>query len=145
MIELPRHESARKRDVREVIPERVHAPGPHAAQRTSKSGDMVIHPFRPYLGNEGRAPALEAGEQRQAAPVLDERFETAVLDALCQSIVPEPASCSRLFLQARMGADGQEREDAFRPPCRDMQGEPTAHGGRRWYPGTVRGVLLREA
>jgi DNA invertase Pin-like site-specific DNA recombinase len=27
----------------------------------------------------------------------------------------------------------------------NARGEPTAHGGRRWYPATVRGVLLREA
>jgi hypothetical protein len=81
-----------------------------------------------FILSSRRRAALESSEQREAAPVVDECFEPVVFDALGEGGIPAPPPLAGFFLQAGMGADGQQREDALRAPGCDVEREPPAHG-----------------
>src|SRR5207245_10061091 len=84
--------------------------GAHSAQRGRETGDGVLRAFGAQLCHERWSSPLEAREQRQAAPVVDERFDAVLLDALGKRLVAELPALSCLWLEARMGADREQRE-----------------------------------
>ena len=127
MVQLAGDEGAWKRDAREVIPQRIHGAGAHPAQRAGKAGDVVRHPLGAHLGHERGPATLEAREQGQRAPVVDERLQPVLLDALGEPFVPAPASLSGLFLEARVRTDGEQREDSFRSARGGVERQAAAH------------------
>lgn len=86
---LPGEHQRRNRDRRESIPERLLGPGPGRAQARGEPGCGVAQ----TIGAQGVVLA-ESGEQRVRQPLVDERLDTDLLDALGEPLVSCPAGIS---------------------------------------------------
>ena len=71
--------------------------------------------------------SLQACEQGQRPPVVDESLEPVLLDAFGETLVAAAPPFAGVFLQPRMRADGEQREHAVGTPGRGMQRQPAAH------------------
>src|SRR4029077_11901702 len=127
VVELAGHERAGTGDPSEFVPHRSHRAGAHAPKRFGQAGDAIVHPLSSHLRNERRPAALEPGEHREAAPVVDEGLEPVLLYALRHRLVTPPPALARVLIEPGVRADGEERKDALRPRGGDMEGEASAH------------------
>ena len=127
IVELSGHEGARTSDARKLIPNRPHRAGAHPAQGFRQPRAAVVQPPGPYLPNVGWAPSFQTGEERQAAPVVDEGLESVVLNALRQGLIVSAPVFALVLFKPRMGPDGQERQGTCRPRGRDVEREPAPH------------------
>ncbi len=127
VVELSRHEGAWKSHMRKLLPQWVHDSRAHSSERAGETGDVVGHPLRASLCDEAWATALQAGEKRQAAPVIDKSFESVSLDPFRQRLIASPSPLPRVIIQSGMGADGKQGGDALGLRGGDMKGKPPAH------------------
>ncbi len=91
VVQLAGDERGWDGDLRQLVPERRHTSGAHSAQRGCKARDGVPHALGAQLCDKRRAAPLEAREQRQAAPVVDESPHAIGFDALRQRFVSTAA------------------------------------------------------
>ena len=127
LVELAGHKRAGEAHLRELVPQRFHRAGTHPAQRAGEPGRAILQALGPHLGDVRRSAPLEAGKNRQRAPVVDKGLDAFPLDSLGERLVVSSTLVARILVQPGMGADRQQREDPLWPPRRDVEGEPSAH------------------
>ena len=127
VVELAGDECGRNLDAAELVPDRSHRARAHAAERFRETRNVIVHSRRSHLGKERRAAAFQPLEQWQAAPVVDEGFEPVILKALGQRFVTSSPSFARFLIEAGVSADGEQRQDSFRPRRSNVEGKAAAH------------------
>ena len=73
-----------ERQLRQPLPQRLHAARAQAAQRGGEAGRRLRQAHRVGGGGDGRRLV---GEQRQRGPVRGERLDPLRRDAICQRVV----------------------------------------------------------
>ena len=127
VVELAGDECGRNLDAAELVPDRSHRARAHAAERFRETRNVIVDSRRSHLGKERRAAAFQPLKQWQAAPVVDEGFEPVILNALCQRFVTSSPSFARFLVEAGVSADGEQRQDSFRPRRSNVEGKAAAH------------------